>query len=527
MNEVEIIKNELSFFSDCPRVFALEEVVDRIDIPINPEVVCNHLLSDRRFLCVRESLGSGNLFIPKRAVLSWYIYLNIHLGKLKHPRISKREFLFLMRSLSISKYWESPPKEIVDFGEHFGFVGSAESSHEYVFPLAYLLSFVPSYPCGAIAEIIRESLEILNVDELTTQTVDYGISQLKPLEAYVLLCRTGWLKNLTLTLQLLQNKIPRKWLKPMLSTGGRLTLQQIAYKIGGTRERIRQIEKRACCRKVLVRPFMKALIYEVVSKKGRLVYEIDSQYPVRALIAKCLEIPCVKIMDSRLFIMGLSSKELKAVSYPKQAHDTRSIVEWIESTIRPVLLREDIKRLSETISSSRPKRLPIDEKLRAILKSIGRPAHYSEIAEVYNEVFQEDARSETSINSNLHSNKSKNSGIVWIGDKGMFALKEWGYKRPRHSLKETVRRIVEKKYKETHKPVSFEIIVAELGKYRKFVRKSSLNMTIKSNLGLERISNGLVVPRKFRVYAKRGSGDSLDKILQRFERQRNLNKYHR
>lgn len=555
MDEGEIIKNELSFFSDCPRVFTLEEVANRIDIPINPESIRNHLSSNKRFLCIRENLRSKNLFISKRAVLWWYIYLNIHLGKLRHARISKHEFLFLTRSLSVSNYWDRPPKEIVDYGERFGFIGRSESFHEYVFPLAYLLSFTPTYPCIAIAQIIRGSLEKLNiegldkqtlnyeisqsnqfetyvflsrVEELITRTVDWGISQLRPRDAYVLLCRTGWLTSITSTLQLLQNELPYRWLTPPLSTGDRLTLQQIADKVGGTRERIRQIEKRACCQEVLIRPFLKALIYDVLSRGGRLIYEIDSQCPVRVLIAKCLGIPCVKIPDSRLFIMGLSLKDFGEVSYPKYAHNTCSAIEWIESKIGLVLVKNDLEKLSEVIDSRRPKHLPVREKLRAVLESIGHPAHYSEIAEVYNELFPEDARTEAHVNSVLHGRRCKDNGIVWIGARGMFALKDWGYKRPRHSLQKTVVNIAQKLYRDTHKPVRFEVIVAELGKHRKFVKHSSLQTAIKSNPGLERVSRELFVPKKSkRIYTKRISGDSLDKILQRFENQYRLHKYHK
>jgi hypothetical protein len=87
-------------------------------------------------------------------------------------------------------------------------------------------------------------------------------------------------------------------------------------------------------------------------------------------------------------------------------------------------------------------------------------------------------------------------GVVWIGIRSTFALKEWGYEHPSKTLFNTITKIVEKKYKETTRPVSFTVIVAEMGKYRQVVRNSSLTIASYRNPNLRRIGKNSFIPKK-------------------------------
>jgi hypothetical protein len=100
----------------------------------------------------------------------------------------------------------------------------------------------------------------------------------------------------------------------------------------------------------------------------------------------------------------------------------------------------------------------------------------------------------------------------------MFAIKEWGYERPTKSLYDTVLEIVEKRYRITKKPVAFEVIVGELGKYRRFINPSSGLMAISLNPALKQISPGRFIPKRFCQDAN-GEAESkhLDRLLAKFE----------
>lgn len=74
--------------------------------------------------------------------------------------------------------------------------------------------------------------------------------------------------------------------------------------------------------------------------------------------------------------------------------------------------------------------------------------------------------------------------------------------------------IVEDQHRKTEKPVAFEVIVGELGKYRRFINPSSGLMAISLNPALKQISPGRFVPKRFCRDAN-GEAESkhLDRIL--------------
>jgi hypothetical protein len=86
-------------------------------------------------------------------------------------------------------------------------------------------------------------------------------------------------------------------------------------------------------------------------------------------------------------------------------------------------------------------------------------------------------------------------GVAWIGIRNTFALKEWGYEHPSKAFLNTVTKIVEKKYKETTRPVPFTVIVTEMEKYRQVVKHSSLTIASYRNPNLRRRGENSFIPR--------------------------------
>ena len=83
---------------------------------------------------------------------------------------------------------------------------------------------------------------------------------------------------------------------------------------------------------------------------------------------------------------------------------------------------------------------------------------------------------------------------VWIGLRGVYALKEWGFKRPDKGLYQTVFEIINTRFDQTAKPVPLSHIYGEIGKYRKMVNENSLYFACNFNPRIEVLKNGLFTP---------------------------------
>jgi hypothetical protein len=173
--------------------------------------------------------------------------------------------------------------------------------------------------------------------------------------------------------------------------------------------------------------------------------------------------------------------------------DVASIVSRWESEGRLCLIKSDLQTLAESISRFRRRQFNKGQKVYLALRTIGKPAHSAKIAEVYNYLFPDYPSTDHNIHAVLSHEKY---GVVWIGIRSTFALKEWGYEHPSETLFDTVTKIVEEKYKETSQPVPFEIIVTEMGKYRQFVNHNSLTIAADCNPNLRRIGKNSFIPKE-------------------------------
>ena len=148
------------------------------------------------------------------------------------------------------------------------------------------------------------------------------------------------------------------------------------------------------------------------------------------------------------------------------------------------------------------------------LKEIGRPTHFSEVADIYADMFPGECPSEHSIHAIL---LREQHGVVWIGSKGKFALEEWGYERPLISIHDAVAEIVIQKYEATGNPVRLNVIQAEIGRYRKLVNPNSIMIAAYCNSRLTNVYNDYFVPKEADDVASEADTDSLDQILKDFE----------
>jgi len=406
--------------------------------------------------------------------------------------------------LCIHERWDTPPTEFIQFGKQFGFIGTTCTENQYIFPLAYILSFMSYKLSEATAKYIIKEVSSNTIDvnfpfrPLAQKLIQENFSCFTYRECYVIKAREG------------------------LLTGKKMTLKWIGLRFGITRERVRQIESKFWYKlrhPVHAPTFSRALIYNIMSRQGNLIFTANSSEDLTiSFLAKCSGIPFVILPDIKKLILGVFSEDTilpRSNSSIFEYVDVTSIISHLESENSLCFIKSDLKILAESIRRFHLKRLNKGQKVYLALRNIEKPAHSAKIAEVYNSLFPDHPSTEHNIHAVLSHEKY---GVVWIGIRSTFALKEWGYEHPPETLFNTVTKIVEEKYKETTRPVSFEIIVTEMGKYRQVVKHSSLTIASHCNPNLHRIGKNSFIPRKPDEETEEEiSAEELDRVLRDFK----------
>lgn len=478
-NQIIYILNVFNQYEHC---FTFEDLSNFAEPDFDSELLKHALLTDSRFILLNKGNSKKKYFIPKRRLFQWFCQLNLRLAQAKKIRLSKHQLAKLMGFLCIHERWDTPSTEVIQFGKQFGFIGTAWTEDQYIFPLAYILSFMScSLSEVTVKYIIKEiSSNTMDVNfsfkPLTKESITENFSCLTESESYIIRAREGFL------------------------TGKKMTLQWLGNQYGTTRERVRQSEFRAWLklrRSVNAPTFSRALIYYIMSKQGSLMVKTDSPEMLTiGFLSKCSRVPYATLSHINLAILGVLPEDtilLKPWRLLLDNIDSVSIINQWESEGRFCLIKRDLKFLAESIIRFRLSRLNKEQKVYLVLQTIGKPAHSAKITEVYNSLFPSHQSTEHNIYAVLSREKY---GVVWIGIRSTFALKEWGYEHPSKTLFNTVTKIVEKKYKETTRPVSFTVIVAEMGKYRQVVRNSSLTIASYRNPNLRRIGKNSFIPKK-------------------------------
>jgi hypothetical protein len=488
----------LNIFAQYKHCFTLEDLSNFAEPDSDSKLIKRALLTDSRFILLNEVSSNRKHFIPKRRLFQWFCQLNLKLAQAKQFRLSKHQLAMLISFLCIHERWDTPPTEVIQFGKQFGFIGTTWAENQYIFPLAYILSFM-SYSLSEVTVkyIIKEiSSDTIDVNfpfrHLAQELIQENFSCFTYRECYVIKAREG------------------------LLTGEKMTLNGLRF--GITRERVRQIESKFWYKlrhPVHAPTFSRALIYNIMSRQGSLMVKTDSPEALTiSFLSKCSGVPFVILSDIEMVTLGAFSEDT-ILSNPNSSIfryvDFDSIMNRLGADDCLCLVKNDLKTLTESIIRFRLKSLNKRQKVYLALRTIGKPAHSAKITEVYNSLFPNQLSTEHNIHAVLSHEKY---GVVWIGIRSTFALKEWGYEHPSETLFNTVTKIVEEKYKETTRPVPFTIIVAEMGKHRQVVRNSSLTIASHCNPNLHRIGKNSFIPKKPDEETQEEiSAEKLDRVL--------------
>lgn len=504
----KVVSEILQTFSTHQRAFTIEEALAFADsdCDITAEDLNTALMNSPQFMCLGRADPAAAILIAKKSVIQWLINLNTRLAIAGQCRLNKRKLSLLMDSLGIGCDMDVALEAIVRFGQQFGLVAPAWTQNQYVFPLAHLMSFVSTSAAKVATSLITDVLSRtgtnLSFEDDPRQMVMASLSKFESRVAQVVQSREGLLGNET------------------------MTLEEIGKRLGVTRERVRQIEmkfwearKRGIGRPPF-RPFLAALLrHLIVAQQGSLIVELNSDDTAYIkFTCKCAGVPVAELKDIGMLIIGASSDNLEQILSIKEISQNTNITaigNHLESAKWVCLLARDVQLVAERLSSFTLKRLNKAQKVYLVLKKIGKPAHYSQISEVYNDIFPDEESNDHNIHAILDREQH---GVVWVGIRGTFALKEWGYERPSEGLFESVADIVSRKFQETEKPVHFSMISAEIGKYRQLVKPASLAFATFFNPRLRCVSKDLYVPAQLAAEStEEPTVDELDERLREWE----------
>lgn len=542
--EADEIANVLETLAGYSRCFTLREFADWLDGDIHQDEARQGLMADPRFVWLGRQVGDEDLFIPERALFRWWCYLSLRLAQAKRARLTARQLAMAMSSLRLDGRWDAPPEKAVDFGRGFGFVGPAWTSGHYVFPLAHILSCLPPPSAKAARALLTRftqepglsrALRLLPYSQGgvfsrftdVLETLEQALK--KPAELWV---QEGFSKVSERVVQVVR---AREGLEP----DGPMTLEQLGRRLGVTRERVRQIEQRFWeglsehpLQKSLdlrlgerVRPFVTGLLSDVMRSQGSLIVAADTPGArLRRFVAKCSGLALVELPHTALLVLGVSPEDIPELGSPYESIlglgvDADAVAHTLESQgLLCFLVASDIRAVAESVARHGLKHINKAQRVCLALREIGRPSHYSRITEVYNSMFPEDWSTEHNVHAVLGREQH---GVVWIGVRGTYALKEWGYEHPPVSLFDAATEIVERRFKETGKPVPFTVVMGEIGKYRKVVNPHSMVFATHCNPKLRRVSKDSFVPRQpGDRMLEEVAQDELDQILGEFEKRR-------
>jgi hypothetical protein len=506
MNESQIL-NILREFGLWPRFFTFNEVIEFAAPEIPQEDLWRALVRDEGFI-VLGAEPKKSFLISQSTLFNWFINLNLRLARAKQAKMTARQLANYMSFLRVDGSWNIPPVEAIDFGFQFGLITQKMTLGQFFFPFAQLISYL-STPRIKIAGLVLKEF---------TLEYDRKNALSKATKYYVEEGLANFPKSKKTERQI--NIIKRR---NGLVSEVHETLDQIGIDFGIGRERVRQIEK-SFYRKIRGYPkylalFMKGLFSYLIQKKGSIIINAND-FAIR-FIAKCMNIPQITFFDDELVILGYDTLPSSLISTLTMCNwhemiNENNIANIIESEGKLLLSNDDLILVCRRIASRSRDRLTKRQRVYLSLMAIGKPAHYSIITEKYNTMFPGLPSSEHNIHTIL---SMEQYGIVWVGSKGMYALEEWGYQRPKKGLFESAKEIVENRYRLTGKPVPFDFILAEMGRYRRVLNPSGLLLALHLNPNLQRIFKNSFIPKEEEDQLEdKILDEKLDEVLQEFEK---------
>lgn len=502
------------------RSFTLREILESIRLEVDVKEVKRAIISSRLFVSLDKIVSVDSYFISKKTLFKWFVNLSLKLAEAGQAKLTSRQLGLLLTNLRTDGRWEEPPPPVVHFGQNFHFVSPSWTKGYYVFPIARFFSSIPSNRYQIVENLLTE------VENNGLPKRFFKIHSHNPLDTVI-------------------KKFPQRtaeiiYLREGFISGKRMTFEQVGAKYGVTRERIRQIEKgfwRKIRHPVYGRPIVEYFINFINDLVKRLLTNSTSvSLPNRSALWRIADkyfgIPIYEVVNNGFPIIGISQDDLSSILSPGKLFQLykegveifkpEGLGQYLEEENNFVFSESEMRFLCYEIKTVFQKSLTKSKRVYLALRSIGKPAHYSTVTKEYNRLFPNAQSSEHNIHAIL---TREQNGIVWIGVRGTFALKKWGYCRPKQSLFTTTAEIVKNIYLRDKRQVTFSAVSLEMGKYRKIVNPNSLLFAVNFNPEIEHLQNNTYIPKIKRAdNINNDSSDKLDRVFRSFEQNVNQTK---
>ncbi len=297
----------------------------------------------------------------------------------------------------------------------------------------------------------------------------------------------------------------------------RETLEQIGENLGITRERVRQLEKAVLANLITsaekgslvgLDKFEEAVLTEINSKgficrvstlTNNLIGSLDKVEQSRTAFLALLSPKLELLEDDDDYFMAVSVK--KELALPKIKSDIAAIVDCIKTFKEPKSIADISekakvapKEVAESLASVSRKlaylnglwglvKWPtvnpknIRDKIYVVLKENGAHMHFNQISE---SIKGSEFKRKNVTTQAIHNELIKDNRFVLIG-RGIYALKEWGYKQG------TVADIITEVLKEAKEPLHRDEIVKRVLKSR-FVKETTILLNLQGKNQFKRVA---------------------------------------
>ena len=383
------IQREIDLFASWPLAFTFQDLLDFVRQDIEQDELHARFIRDERFIKI-SGAQKNEFYISKISLFKWYISLNSRLANADQCKLRGRQLANLMSHLRRDGRWESPPTEMVNFAYPFGLIAPCLELDCYVFPLSEYLAWNKANIVfeNLCDEFKKESFWKRRLKKLAAESLRISFAEVAKLDhkaSHIGRSRFGLGKSKT------------------------RTLQQLADSLGYTRERIRQIELKFL--RLMRYPsrsqhLVITLICDFIISGGSHIRRLNSPEINRTkYLFRIFDIPYFEFSKYGILIFGITCKEALAFNKPRKIMigetDSNKIASFLESKFNPHLSCYDIKLIAQSIAKDRISKLGISYGILKSMRTIGRPAHYSEITQVYNSLFPDDQKSERNIHASL------------------------------------------------------------------------------------------------------------------------------
>lgn len=482
----ELIDDTISELARQPFIFSVSDVSAYADLAARDTDIERALrlqCASQSILPLDEQPCDSCRYLGLTPVENWWIESTLRWAKAGVDCLTPAQLAREMALAFDVQNWTLPPASLTTVGRQWAMMADGYTPGTCVFPWATVIRNNPK-----CRELFRS---IINPQGLSWESmIDEALSDLTNREADVVRSRSGF------------------------DTGRTVTLEQIGNQYGVTRERIRQVERKAY--RKLRHPsrnhhLWRAFAAYFVQSGGSLITPDIAMTPRYKFLTERIEMKITQLPELGLHIMA---DESEIAPYRKVLRDIPNYLGIVLESPRfaamgalQFLSQHDGEQVSNAEQNYRVQHTVKTRPymLREALRTLGRAAHFSEIADICNQMFPENQTSAHNWHASLGRPDAEAIGIVWIGRKGMYGLNEHGYSRPSSDLSEAVARIVATRFSETRRPVTIDFVMFELSKQRRELKRNSIAMALSFSDRVDSVGRDEYVPK---AYAQSPSPDT-------------------